>query len=164
MTPPGQFPPAVRDARSAPFFDALGRGSLLLRRCLRHGHVSAPEVMFCAACGDPGLEWAPARGRGHVVTWTAIHSRPDGSGNTEVSVVVGIVELDEGPWLRARLLADDPAAVRSGDRVSLEIMKGAGEPIYAFRVTGVTGVTTVTEVAGGQPGRVSLKAPLADNS
>jgi uncharacterized OB-fold protein len=139
MTPPGQFPPAVRDARSAPFFDALGRGTLLLRRCLARGHVSAPEVMFCAVCGDPGLEWTTAHGGGHIVTWTAIHGRPDESGRTEVSVVVGIVELDEGPWLRARLLADDPAAVRSGGRVTLECMMGEAEPVYAFRLAGLHG-------------------------
>jgi hypothetical protein len=130
------FQPAVRDERSAPFFDALRQGALLLRRCLPHGHVSAPEVMFCAVCQTPELGWTTARGGGHVVTWTAIHSRPDQSGGTAVSVVAGIVELDEGPWLRARLLPDDPGAVRSGGRVTLEIMAGEGEPVYAFRLAG----------------------------
>jgi uncharacterized protein len=140
MMPSGQFAPAVRDERSAPFFDALRQGSLLLRRCLARGHVSAPEVTFCAVCGDAGLDWATARGGGHIVTWTAIHSRPDESGRTQVSVIVGIVELDEGPWLRARLLPDDTAlagdsvAVRSGARVTLEIITGEAEPIYAFRL------------------------------
>jgi hypothetical protein len=51
-----------------------------------------------------------------------------------VSVLAGIVELQEGPWLRARLLAGDPAAVRSGAAVTLEVLETEGEPVYAFRV------------------------------
>jgi uncharacterized OB-fold protein len=130
---PAPFPPATRDARSAAFFDALGEGILVLRRCVQHGHLGAPEIQFCSGCGSPSLEWAAARGTGHVVTWTAIHTRPDESGTTRVSVIAGIVELDEGPWLRARLLAADPAAVCSGAKVILEIIQTDEEPIYAFR-------------------------------
>jgi uncharacterized OB-fold protein len=130
------FPPATRDARSAAFFDALGQGILLLRRCVPHGHLGAPETQFCTGCGSPSLEWAAARGTGHVVAWTAIHARPDESGTTRVNVIAGIVELDEGPWLRARLLAVDLATVRSGAKVTLEIIQTDGEPIYAFRVAG----------------------------
>jgi len=139
MTTPAGFPAAIRDARSASFFDALGKGILLLRRCVAHGHLSAPETMFCTGCGSPSLDWAPARGAGHVVSWTAIHTRPDESGATHVSVIVGIVELNEGPWLRARLLAADPAMVRSGVEVILEIVETEGEPIYAFRLAGEEG-------------------------
>jgi uncharacterized protein len=128
------FPPATRDGRSAAFFDALGEGILLLRRCVPLGHLSAPETQLCTGCGSPSLEWAGACGTGHVVTWTAIHTRPDESGTTRVSVIVGIVELDEGPWLRARLLAADPATVCSGAKVILEIIETDGEPIYAFRL------------------------------
>jgi uncharacterized OB-fold protein len=134
------FPPATRDARSAAFFDALGQGILLLRRCIPHGQLGAPETQFCTGCGSPSLEWAAARGTGHVVAWTAIHSRPDESGTTRVNVIAGIVELDEGPWLRARLLAADPATVRSGAAVILEIIETDGEPIYAFRLAGQEGL------------------------
>lgn len=136
MTTTAGFAPATRDARSAPFFDALGEGTLLLRRCLPHGHLSAPETMFCAGCGSSSLEWAPARGTGHIVTWTAVHTRPDESGATRVSVIAGIVELDEGPWLRVRLLAADPAAVRTGAAVALEIVETEGELVPAFRLGG----------------------------
>ncbi len=128
------FPPAHRDARSAPFFDALATGVLLLRRCRPHGHLSAPEVTACVECGHTDLDWAPAAGTGHVVTWTAVHSRPDPTGVSTVEVVLAVVELTEGPWLRTRLLADQPADPRSGAPVVLDIIAGPGEPIYAFRL------------------------------
>ena len=134
MTTPDRLAPATRDARSASFFGALGDGVLLLRRCAPHGHLSAPEAGFCAECGSCDLTWVPARGAGHVVTWTAIHTRPDETGATTAGVIVGLVELEEGPWLRARLIAADPATVRSGAAVTLEIVATEGEPIYAFRL------------------------------
>jgi hypothetical protein len=128
--------PATRDERSGPFFDALADATLLLRRCRPHRHLSAPEVLFCAECGSDDLEWTPTKGDGHIVTWTAIHTGPDQTGRTSIAAVVGIVELDEGPWLRARLLVTDTAAVRSGATVALEVIETESEPIYAFRPTG----------------------------
>lgn len=133
MPQPG-FEPAVRDERSAEFFDALCDGSLLIRQCAPHGHLSAPEVLFCASCGSDALKWTAAAGGGVVVAWTAIHSRPDPADVPRPPVLAGIVELDEGPWLRARLIGADPRQLRPGARVTLEIVPGEGEPVYAFRV------------------------------
>jgi len=124
--------PAIRDERSAPFFDALAEGRLLLKRCSLHRHVSGPEVMFCAHCGSAELEWVDAQGVGEVVSWTAIHSRPDEQGRTTVARVVGVVELQEGPWLIAPLLVDDPAALSIGDPVTLQPLQAEGELIPAF--------------------------------
>jgi hypothetical protein len=69
-----------------------------------------------------------------VVAWTAIHSRPDPAAGPRPPVLAGIVELDEGPWLRARLIAVDLRQLRQGARVTLEIVPGEGEPVYAFLV------------------------------
>jgi uncharacterized OB-fold protein len=124
--------PAIRDERSAPFFDALRDGRLLLWRCRPHGHISAPEVMFCAECDANDLEWTDAAGTGSIVSWTALHSRPDDAGATTVTAHVGLVELVEGPWLLARLMSHDADQVRTGAAVELQVID-AGEPIYAFR-------------------------------
>jgi uncharacterized OB-fold protein len=129
-------PAAIRDERSAEFFDALADGRLLIRRCVPHGHPSSPDVMFCAECGNPGLEWVQAQGDGKVVSWTAIHGRPDETGATMVNVFVGLVELIEGPWLLARLLVDDEGDLCIGADVVLSVLATDGEPIYAFRLSG----------------------------
>jgi uncharacterized protein len=136
VTTPASFPAATRDAQSARFFDALRDGVLLLRRCVPHGHLSAPETVLCTECGSPSLDWVPARGTGRVVSWTATYARPDESGTARVTAVAGIVELQEGPWLRAGLLPADPALMRSGAAVILEIAETAGEPVYTFRLAG----------------------------
>ena len=51
----------------------------------------------------------------------------------EDPVLLGLVELDEGPWLAVRLIADPPPA--PGSRVILQILKASqGEPIPGFAV------------------------------
>ena len=64
-----------RDDRSAAFFDAAARGQLLIRRCGTCGRWLVPEAGGCYQCGaeDPG--WAPASGRGTLVSWAVLHPR-----------------------------------------------------------------------------------------
>lgn len=126
--------PAIRDQRSAGFFDELGAGQLLLRCCIPHGHLSAPDVMSCADCGTSELVWTAAKGNGEVVSWTAIHSRPDEAGQTSVTAFAGVVELVEGVWVLARLVQVD-GAPSIGDPVILTVLATDGEPVYAFRPT-----------------------------
>ena len=59
--------PALRDSVSAPWFDGLARGVLLLHRCRECGHVSRPDVASCPACRSDNLTWVPSRGTGCVV-------------------------------------------------------------------------------------------------
>ncbi len=125
---------AIRDERSAEFFDALAEGQVVIRRCVPHAHLSAPDVMFCSECHTRDLEWVPAEGDGTVVSWTAIHGRPDETGSTSVTAYVGLVELTEGPWLLARLLVEDPADLHIGVEVQVRVLATDGEPIYAFQV------------------------------
>ena len=111
-----------RDDHSAPFFDALADGRLLLRRDPASGTLHGP------AATDPAFAWAPASGEGTVVSWAVVHARD------AEPVLVGIVELDEGPWLRTRLVDIVPDDVHAGLRVRVTpVVPGEGsEPIPAF--------------------------------
>ena len=91
--------PLQRDLVSAPFFDATARGALLLQRCTACRHWNAPEKIACTRCRATRLVWEQASGLGAVVSWAAVHSK-SGQGSP---TVVGIIELDEGPWLRGLL-------------------------------------------------------------
>ena len=121
--------PALRDSVSAPWFDGLARGVLLLHRCRECGHVSRPDVASCPACRSDNLTWVPSRGTGCVVA-AILDPNPDDP------VVLGLVELDEGPWLHVRLLGTSEL-VPVGTRVTLEIFRpGGGELVPSFRIDG----------------------------
>lgn len=116
---------ARRDERSATWFDGLHDGVLLIRRCPRCGHRARPDATACAACHQDGLEWVSSAGDGTVVCVIV-----DRAGDE--SLALGLVELDEGPWLHARLLP--VAGVAAGDRVRFSVLHpDDGEPLPVFR-------------------------------
>jgi uncharacterized protein len=117
--------PACRDAESAAWFDGLAQGHLLIKRCPLCGHRSRPDAGACPDCHSPDLEWIQAAGAGMVVCTIS-------DGQTGEPVTLGLVELDEGPWLHVRLSgAVIPCA---GTRVKLSVHQTAGsEPIPVFK-------------------------------
>lgn len=124
-------PVAVRDEDSSDYFDALARGTLTIRLCPACRHYNPPQTRSCSACHHDSLEWVPAAGQGTVVA--AVVDRA-ATGNPRV---LAFIELDEGPWIPARLLGTD-AAVPAGTRVTLTVRFPAdgapGEPVPAFSV------------------------------
>ncbi len=119
---------AHRDDRTGPWFDALADGILTLRRCTGCGHTARPDAASCPACHSADLAWASARGTGRVVSRVVDHAA---ASDGDSPLTLGLVELDEGPWLHTRLL-DDSAI---GDPVTLTVLvpDDGGEPVPAFR-------------------------------
>jgi len=109
---------ARRDERSGPWFDALGDGTLLIHHCRDCGHASRPDAASCPACQSEDLEWTRAAGGGTVVSVIRDHSGGE-------PLVLALVELDEGPWLNARL-TDAPDATL-GCRVTLAVLAPDGD-------------------------------------
>jgi uncharacterized OB-fold protein len=95
------------DARSAPFFEAAARDELLIKRCGRCARWLGPEATGCAGCGQAGPGWEVACGRGTLVSFAGAL---EAVGELATGVLA-LVELDEGPWLHTRLVADPAAAV-----------------------------------------------------
>lgn len=137
--------PAVRDERSAPFFDATAAGCLLLLRCTSCGGWSAPyffnsaDPRVCPLCRQGGLEWAEGRGTGTLISWTVIHTKTPSDSAVELRHVA-VVELAEGPWILSPVLSDF-AQLRVGVEMVVEFSPvGGGEPIPTFRPIGGTSV------------------------
>lgn len=112
MTPtlidaPASLAPVVRDDFSAPFFEAAAEGRLLLRFSPSSGAWSEPAARFCSVSQAADLEWREAGGAGRLVTWTVKPGRAT-EDRPAVPTVIGIVELDEGPWLSLLLPQADP--------------------------------------------------------
>lgn len=116
--------PASRDQESSVWFNNLAHGRLLIRQCRRCKHYSRPDLHTCPACYGDDLVWHVASGTGTVVSVIVDHGRGG-------PVALSLVELDEGPWLHARL-TDLPRAA-AGDRVRLTVLFPHGsEPIPSF--------------------------------
>ncbi|MFC8384877.1 Zn-ribbon domain-containing OB-fold protein [Nocardia sp. NPDC057272] len=100
------WPPMKRDAKSAEFFDAAGRGELAIKKCTGCGRSLAPEAMVCTDCGGSDPVWTSASGTGTLITWTTVHKAPNLAFADLVPYTVGVVELAEGPWLYARITGE----------------------------------------------------------
>jgi acetyl-CoA acetyltransferase/uncharacterized OB-fold protein len=120
------------DARSEPFFAAAAENVLMIRRCEGCGGWLAPTASECPGCARDGeLGWAPASGRGTLVSWSVVHPR----GGGPVSVPA-LVELAEGPWMPSGLRLADPReldSLRAGLPVAAEFVHpehGASYPVF----------------------------------
>lgn len=123
-----------RDAASSEFFDGTARGELLIRECRRCGHLAAPPVVYCPACGSGDVAWVPSAGQGVIASWSVVHPR-SGVGPAE-PVVIGIIELREGPWVFGRIVGVGAGEVRTGLPVTVEFVRPeGGEAIPVYRVT-----------------------------
>ncbi len=129
---PDQLGVVRADARSEPFFAAAAGDVLMIRRCDGCGSWLAPTASGCPDCADDAeLSWAPASGRGTLVSWSVVHPRDGGP-----VAVPALVELAEGPWLSAGLRLADPAdlaSLRAGGPVVAEFVhpdEGASYPVF----------------------------------
>lgn len=92
------FMPVRRDSATEAFSDGTARDEFLLVRDTQTGEVLDPRTD--TSFDRPRFDHVPASGRGSVVSWSVPHARtPEG----EATTVVGIVQLEEGPWWWAEI-------------------------------------------------------------
>jgi len=129
----------LRDDETAPFFEAAGRGQLVVQQCAQCGHRQfpapfTPGTTRCHTCLSPDLSWQPVRGAGSLVSWTVLRGRPALDGAAAPATVVAVVELEEGPWVHTQLRGvGDGADLAAGLalQVTFEQPDG-GEPLPVF--------------------------------
>jgi hypothetical protein len=97
------------------------------RRCAECGKVSV-NASTCRFCGAEGGEAVDLAGRGKLLSWTVIRVAPARYA-AEAPYAVGLLELDEGPRITARL-AGDPEHLREGQRLTLVIVDATRGPIF----------------------------------
>lgn len=116
--------PVVRDSATSAFFDGCAEGTFLLRRSKATGEVLSPRAEQDSE-GNTDLEWIPASGFGTVVSWAIV---PDRGGDPGKETMVGIVELDEGPWWWTQLVDLPPTDVAGELRVEVRFPKSGSDP------------------------------------
>jgi uncharacterized OB-fold protein len=108
---------AARTTQSAPFFDALAEGRLVLQRCSDCARVRGHVAPVCPHCGGESSSWAQLDGRGVVHSWIRYRRSYLSQFDELVPYVVLCVQLEEGPRLFGRLVDDDGEDPTPGMRV-----------------------------------------------
>jgi uncharacterized protein len=98
------------------------------RQCAECGRVAVDRGKACPFCGAEGGTEVALSGRGALVSWTVIRVAPARYA-AEAPYTVGLVELEEGPRLTARI-AGDPGGLTAGERLTLGSLDAARGPIF----------------------------------
>jgi uncharacterized protein len=154
--------PPLTDEFSQAYWDAARDGTLLLQRCAACGGYQFYPRRHCAACFAPDPAWVPASGRGRLHTYTVINRTPNAEFAADCPYVLAIIELDEGPRLTARIVADpadDPAGDPADDPAGGPPDGPADDPaggVAAGLACDARVRVVFTPVAGGDGGAVAL--------
>jgi uncharacterized OB-fold protein len=95
------------DELTGPYAEALGRGELFVQRCADcDAKIMYPKYR-CPACFSDNLGWVTVTGEGELQTFTVLRMGAPSAFAVDPPYAIGVVRLDEGPQLMARLHADD---------------------------------------------------------
>jgi uncharacterized OB-fold protein len=126
------------------FNQYLGEHKLMGTRCTTCGSLYLPPRAICPQCHADQIEWVELSGKGKLAAFTPIYVGPstmqaEGYDRTN-PYCAGIVELDEGVKVSARVLGVDakqPANIVVGTPLTIEFLdRSEGEQkktILAFK-------------------------------
>src|SRR5262245_21196482 len=97
------------------------------RRCSECGKVSV-SAATCRFYGAEGGQTLALSGQGRLVSWTVIRIAPARYA-AEAPYAVGLLELDEGPRITARV-SGDPEHLAEGQRMAVVTVDAARGPIF----------------------------------
>ena len=105
-----QRPAPVIDGDSTFFWEGLREHRLLIQRCLGCRRHRFPPLPGCPVCGDPRSAIEVSAGHGSLYSWIVVHHAFSDAFADDVPYTVGVVELEEGCRMLARLELDGSAA------------------------------------------------------
>ena len=126
---------AERDFNSASFNQFLSEKKLMASKCAKCGAIYLPPRPLCTKCQSTQMEWVQMKGQGKLAAFTAISVGPSFMCNLGYDrnnpYLTGIVHLDEGPKISARLLnldAKHPEQIKMAVPMTVEFVDaGEGE-------------------------------------
>jgi uncharacterized OB-fold protein len=89
------------------FRGGLERGELLLQSCNACGEVIMYPRHRCPSCQSDDLGWRSSGGAGVLHSYTVVRAVPPKGFEDDVPYALGVVKLDEGAQLLARLAPGD---------------------------------------------------------
>lgn len=112
-------PLAPPNPDTAPYWDGLRAGRLLLQRCAACGTIRHYPRPLCAACHSFDVDWVPASGAGEVHSWTVIHHAFHPAFKQQVPYTLVTVDLAEGVRVNVPLRDAAPESLAIGRRVRI---------------------------------------------
>ena len=119
------------------YTEALKENRLLGLKCNGCGAYTVPPKKVCIECASEDMEIIQLNGKGKIRTFTVIRVAPEGF---EAPYLVGLVELEEGPWLMGKIIGTEPdqatmniigKKVKLGHTIVPEDKFSAGERVAA---------------------------------
>lgn len=114
------------------FNQYLDEKKLMGSRCNHCGASHLPPRAICPACQGEALEWFEASGAGRLVAYTSVYVVPSAMAaqgfGRDRPYLSGLVELEEGVTVSARILGLDPqnpAAIRIGQPLRVAFLESA---------------------------------------
>ena len=125
----------IRPFSAAAFDQYIAEHKLMAARCQKCGGVFVPPRAVCPNCHGEELEWTEMSGRGRLSAFTVIYSGPtfmaEQGFDRKNPYISGIVELEEGARISARITGIDPtrpAEIKIGAPLSVDFIEfGEGE-------------------------------------
>jgi uncharacterized OB-fold protein len=91
----------------------LGEEKLMGSQCKQCGAVYVPPRPICTGCHKSEMAWIEMKGKGKLAAFTSISIGPsfmiEEGYNRKNPYCVGVVELDEGPRVDARIEGVEPS-------------------------------------------------------
>jgi uncharacterized OB-fold protein len=112
-------PPSSPDTEA--FWQAAGRGTLLLKHCRACGQTHYYPRPLCPFCFSDATEWRPAAGTGIIYSYSVMR-------RADVPYAIAYVTLDEGVTMMTNLVDCDLDALRIGQRVRVVFSPTEGGP------------------------------------
>ncbi len=131
---------AEREFTATSFNAFLNEKKLMASRCPKCNAVYLPPRPLCTACYATDMEWVEMKGRGRLTAYTVIVVGPtfmiEEGYDRKRHYCSGIVQLEEGPGINARILDVDvthPEAIKIGTPLEVHfIRRGEGESKKTF--------------------------------
>jgi uncharacterized OB-fold protein len=125
----------IRPFSAAAFDHYIAEHKLMSARCTQCGGVYVPPRAICPKCHSEELEWVETSGKGKLAAFTVILSGPtfmiQQGFDRKNPYISGIVELEEGTRISARITGLDPARpteIKIGTPLTVDFVEfGEGE-------------------------------------
>lgn len=109
------------NVENRPYWEAAGRGKLVVRKCNSCGKVHHYPRTICPHCHSSDTAFVEASGRGEIYSYSVTRQ-------ANPPYVIAYVTLEEGVTMLTNIVDCDPEGLRIGQKVKVRFLD-AGEEL-----------------------------------